>query len=87
MKKLILCFAMMLWYQITPAFADQGTTEERLMFRYRAATEDELNLMRTDRGINLKAAIIVTQILPGFLSTQNDFKPNDINNNLSTFYP
>ena len=78
MKKLILCFAMMLWYQITPAFADQGTTEERLMFRYRAATEDELNLMRTDRGINLKAAIIVTQILPGFLSTQNDFKPNDI---------
>ena len=78
MKKLILCFAMILTYQITPAFADQDTTEERLMFRYRPATEDELNLMRTDRNIKLKAAIIVTKILPGFLTTQKDFKPNDI---------
>ena len=77
MKKLILCFAMLLTYQITPAFADQDTTEERLMFRYRAATEDELNLMRTG-GINLKAAIIVQEILPGFPSTQSEFKPNDI---------
>ncbi len=78
MKKLILCFAMILGYQITPALADQGATEERLMFRYRAATEDELNLMRTDRNIKLKAAIVVTKILPGFLTTQNDFKPNDL---------
>ena len=69
---------MILTYQITPAFADQDTTEERLMFRYRAATEDELNLMRTDRNIKLKAAIIVTKILPGFLTTQKDFKPNDL---------
>ena len=68
---------MLLTYQITPAFADQDTTEERLMFRYRAATEDELNLMRTG-GINLKAAIIVQEILPGFPSTQSEFKPNDI---------
>lgn len=69
---------MILGYQITPAFADQGTTEERLMFRYRAATEDEVNRMRTDRGIHLEAAIIVTEILPGFPSTQSEFKPNDI---------
>jgi len=78
MKILILCFAIILTYQITPAFADQDTTEERLMFRYRPATEDELNLMRTDRNIKLKAAIIVRKILPGFLTTQKDFKPNDI---------
>ena len=78
MKKIILSFVMLLAYQAFPALADQGATEERLMFRYRAATEDELNLMRTDRNIKLKAAIVVTKILPGFLTTQNVFKPNDL---------
>ena len=51
MKKLILCFAMLLGYQITPAVADQGLTEERLMFRYRLATEAELKHLHIERNL------------------------------------
>ena len=78
MKKLILCFVMLLGYQITPALADQGLTEERLMFRYRLATEAELVHLQIDRNIKLKAAVIVTEILPGFPADQKDFSKDDL---------
>ena len=78
MKKLILCFAMLLGYQITPALADEDTTEERLMFRYRLATDAELKQLHTERNIKLKAAVVVTQILPGFPSAKINLSTDDL---------
>ena len=78
MKKLILCFVMLLAYQITPALADQGATEERLMFRYRLATDAELKQLHTERNIKLKAAVVVTQILPGFPSANINLSTDDL---------
>ena len=78
MKKLILCFAMLLAYQITPALADEDTTEERLMFRYRLATDAELKQLHTERNIKLKAAVVVTQILPGFPSAKINLSTDDL---------
>ena len=78
MKKLILCFAMLLAYQITPALADQSATEERLMFRYRLATDAELKHLHIERNLKLKVAVIVTEILPGFPADQKDFSKDDL---------
>ncbi len=78
MKKLILCFVMLLAYRAIPALADQGLTEERLMFRYRLATEAELKHLRIERNLKLKVAVIVTEILPGFPADQKDFSKDDL---------